>query len=457
MSSSQFVIAAAELICNFGCRTVRSLSLSLTLSSFLLIFSIACSLSNECHRRGIDHSSILEFSLSTGVDAFDVSSTRHCSQIRTRSTERHLSPLLSRPTMYSTVLTPPFYRHSSTSLYSSSSSLSSSTASTSSSSATTDLSAWRKELSAGDLQSLVDTAQKAARAAGDIILQAVEESNETGSAPLVSVYDKQAQVAIQTVIGERYPTQWFLQGKSVATVTEPPPPNEAAVHSAVLQASVSTSDILWIYDPIDGTANFASGLELSAVTVAVVYKGTAVVGVVYDPYQNELFTAVKGQGATLTHTSTGSTTKVFGHNEEYDVTHHRLHISSDVDSVHDAIVNVACPVDRSNTKDFAFSIRGVMALNGSTRGLRMVACSGLALAWIAAGRLTAHIAYDLNSWDLAAGALLIQEAGGKVTDLNGSPYVLSTRHVLCSNGILHDNILVILQQAGAASASPGGH
>eukprot|EP00957_Ditylum_brightwellii_P191368 14570594-Ditylum_brightwellii.AAC.1 len=96
-------------------------------------------------------------------------------------------------------------------------------------------------------------------------------------------------------------------------------------------------------------------------------------------------------------------------------------------------------------------MRGVLALNSKSRGLRVIACSALTTAWIAAGRLTAHFGYDLSSWDLCAGALLIKEAGGLVTDLDGSPYVLETRNMLCSNGRVHDEILDILREADAVS------
>lgn len=85
------------------------------------------------------------------------------------------------------------------------------------------------------------------------------------------------------------------------------------------------------------------------------------------------------------------------------------------------------------------------------RGIRVIACTALTTAWIAAGRLTAHYGYDIASWDLAAGALLIQEAGGKITDLDGSPYTLKTRNMLCSNGYVHDQVLDALREAGADS------
>jgi myo-inositol-1(or 4)-monophosphatase len=319
-----------------------------------------------------------------------------------------------------------------------------------------DAEAWRRELTSIDLQRLLATAEQAARAAGEIILQAAMFTAETGLPPEVATYDRMAQVAIQSIIGLRYPTQWFLQGKSAPTpssmapapppsttgMASIPPPDPAAVQSAVLQSSATTSDIFWIYDPIDGTTNFAAGLELSAVTMAVVYKGTVVVSVILDPYADELFSAVKGQGTFL--------------NKQ-----ERLFVNREIDHLEDAIAHVGYPDSlpttpvptaalERGTNTFAVALRGVRALNVHCRGVRMTACPALATAWIAAGRLAAHVAYDVNSWDLAAGALLIQEAGGRVTDLFGMPFVLSTRNILCSNGLVHDGILEVLDAADAS-------
>merc|ERR1712071_334644 len=94
------------------------------------------------------------------------------------------------------------------------------------------------------------------------------------------------------------------------------------------------------------------------------------------------------------------------------------------------------------------------ALSPKCRGIRVLACSALSLAWIACGRLTAHFGYDLSSWDLVAGALLIQESGGMVTELDGTDYSVETRTMLCSNGLVHDDILNILKDADAISFVP---
>jgi myo-inositol-1(or 4)-monophosphatase len=120
-----------------------------------------------------------------------------------------------------------------------------------------------------------------------------------------------------------------------------------------------------------------------------------------------------------------------------------LRVATGITQVQDAIINAGCPADPNA---FAASMRGIAALNSECRGLRMIACSALTTAWIAAGRLTAHFGYDLSSWDLVAGALLIQEAGDCVTDLDGSPYRLETRNMLCSNGLVHTPVLDVLRR-----------
>ena len=300
--------------------------------------------------------------------------------------------------------------------------------------------ARQTDLVSTDLQGLVHTAETAARAAGHVILEnlgcaskrATTSTDDPEAAQvktsikdIVTEHDKKAQVTVERVIRSAYPDHSFLGEEDVD-------PGAAASAQALSDRLRTTeSGFLWICDPIDGTANFASGLALCAVTVAVVYDGTAVVGIIYDPHSDEMFTAVKGQGAALNGRP--------------------LHVSEGITNIKDAIINAGCPAD---PYAFAASMRGIAALNSKSRGLRMIACSALTTAWIAAGRLTAHFGYDLSSWDLVAGALLIQEAGGCVTDLDGTPYRIETRNMLCSNGLVHDEVLKVLKEADAISFCP---
>jgi myo-inositol-1(or 4)-monophosphatase len=295
------------------------------------------------------------------------------------------------------------------------------------------------ELEPQQIQELLETAISAARAAGSIILahsgcsnqQIQDDHTRTSSTTtatttvkfnikdVVTKYDQQAQAVIEEIIRAKYPTHAFLGEESVGA--------GAQASEQALQDAVSNS-ILWIADPIDGTANFASGLPLCGVTVAVVYNGSALIGVIYDPHRDEVFAAVQNQGTTLNGKP--------------------IHVTKSIQKCKDAIINAGCPAD-SNA--FAASMRGMLALNTACRGIRVVACSALTLSWIACGRLTAHFGYDLSSWDLASGALIIKEAGGVVTDIDGSPYKLETRNMLCSNGLVHQEVLDILTSADAVS------
>jgi myo-inositol-1(or 4)-monophosphatase len=330
---------------------------------------------------------------------------------------------------------------------------------TTSTTTTINLDAWKKDLTLQECQNLLSTAERAARAAGAIIAahsgcgsfnnNNIENQQQQQQEiilekfnlkDIVTKYDKQAQEAIEAIVRHDFPTHSFLGEEHVAS-------GGAASELALVQAlQATTTGFVWICDPIDGTANFASGLPLSAVTVSVVYMGTPIVGVVYDPHGNELYSAIRGQGAALngrpiTTTTTTTTRSSLGAISS---------ASSSKVLLKNSIVNAGCPADPNA---FAASMRGVLALNAKCRGIRIIACSALTTAWIASGRLTAHFGYDLSSWDLVAGALLIQEAGGTVTELDGSAYRLETRTMLCSNGSveLHDEILSILKAADAIS------
>lgn len=287
---------------------------------------------------------------------------------------------------------------------------------------------------------MLSTAETAVREAGKIILtnlgcssNANSNSNSNSNAnsndvceiktsikDVVTKYDKEAQDIIKNVIQTAYPEHRILGEEDVD-------PGAAASEKALSVALEANDGFMWIVDPIDGTANFSSGLALCGVIVSVVYKDQTVIGVCYDPHADELFSAIKGQGAFVN----GDTP---------------MYVQQSIDDISDSIINAGCPADPNA---FETSMRGMLALNSKARGLRVIACTALTTAWIARGSLTAHFGYDIASWDLAAGALLIQEAGGKITDLDGSPYTLKTRNMLCSNGLVHDQVLEALREADA--------
>mmetsp|Transcript_8243 Transcript_8243/g.12633 ORF Transcript_8243/g.12633 Transcript_8243/m.12633 type:complete len:330 (-) Transcript_8243:161-1150(-) len=271
------------------------------------------------------------------------------------------------------------------------------------------------------LEEVLNVAIQASKAAGDIIVGnagGAEVMNiKANSRDLLTLIDPLCEKTIREIVLDNFPTHNFLGEEDV------PPGKEAS--AAALDAFLQKSgDWLWIVDPIDGTSNFVHGMPLCMPSVAVAYKGEVVVGVIYDPHREEYFTAMKGQGSQL--------------NGE------PIHVGKQA-TMGDAIVAMGSP---PGAESLEMSLKGVKVLMPKVRTIRMLGSAALMLAWVANGRLTCYWEYDLSSWDIAAGALLIQEAGGKFTDLDGNPYNLRHRKMIASNGKVHDDILTTLNDAG---------
>lgn len=178
---------------------------------------------------------------------------------------------------------------------------------------------------------------------------------------------------------------------------------------------------LWIVDPIDGTTNFASGIPLNMPSIAVAYEGEVMIGVLYDPHNNELFSAIRGKGAFL-------------NGESIQVGQEEI--------LGDATVGMESPAGQESLEQ---CVKAIQPLMPAVRTIRMLGSSAVMLPWVANGRLTAYWTPDECAWDIAAGALIVQEAGGRVTDLEGHDYTLRTRSLVSSNGKVHDALLEILQ------------
>jgi myo-inositol-1(or 4)-monophosphatase len=199
-----------------------------------------------------------------------------------------------------------------------------------------------------------------------------------------------------------------------------PPGKEAS--SAALEAKLAADKWLWIVDPIDGTTNFVNGMPLCMPSVAATFNGVVMVGVIYDCHRDELFSAIRGRGAFLNGDQIAVGTQ---------------------ETLGDAIVAMGSP---PATESMAMSLKGVAALMPQVRTIRMLGSAALMLAWVANGRLTCYWEYDLSSWDISAGALIIQEAGGKFTDLDGNDFTLRTRKICASNGKIHEQMLRVLRE-----------
>ena len=196
---------------------------------------------------------------------------------------------------------------------------------------------------------------------------------------------------------------------------------DCAILSEERGASANASAAIWIADPLDGTTNFAHGLPIFSVTLALLVNNVIEVGATYDPIYDELYTAQRGQGAYL--------------NGE------RLHVSA-VPTLDKALLVTGFPYDRrtsphNNLQQFAdFSLRA--------QGVLRLGSAALDLAAVAAGRLDGYWEFKINPWDIAAGVLLVTEAGGQVTAATGSPVDLFARQVAASNGLIHEEMIEVL-------------
>lgn len=177
----------------------------------------------------------------------------------------------------------------------------------------------------------------------------------------------------------------------------------------------------WIIDPIDGTTNYAHGLALFCVSIALEIDGVLAVGVIYDPMADELFTAERGEGARLNG--------------------QRIHVSKTTQLV-DALLCTGFPY--SVREKPGHLIHGFAEFMRQSRAVRRLGSAALDLCYTAAGRFDAFYEESLHSWDIAAGALLVQEAGGEVTGTRGEPFDAHAGHVVASNGHLHAAVLSTL-------------
>jgi len=175
----------------------------------------------------------------------------------------------------------------------------------------------------------------------------------------------------------------------------------------------------WYVDPVDGTTNFAHGFPAYNVTLGLEKAGEMVAGVIFDPTRNEMFAAEKGGGAYLNG--------------------HRIHVSK-APKVEESLVATGFP---SRKRHENINIHFYYQLAMISHGVRRAGAAALDLAYVASGRLDGFWEFGLNPWDMAAGILLVEEAGGRCSDMNGAPRHLRGRHILANNGLIHEEMLQI--------------
>lgn len=261
-----------------------------------------------------------------------------------------------------------------------------------------------------------------AREAGTLLLamQGMPRTvDEKGQADLVTDADRAAESLIKERLSAAFPGARLLL-------------EEGGAETA---AGKDHQDLLFIVDPLDGTTNYAAGIPHFAVSIGVKRDDTLVAGAIYHPNLDEMFVAVRGGGARLfdPRRPLGVALKVTG-----------------TSRLIESVVATGFAYGRYTNPDD----NGVefCALNLLTRGCRRNGAAALDLAWVAAGRFDAYWERGLKPWDLAAGCLLVTEAGGVVTDYEGGPCDLNLGEIVVSNGVVHQGVLDSITQARDAAA-----
>lgn len=270
------------------------------------------------------------------------------------------------------------------------------------------------ESSPKQLQTFLNIATLAATTAGNVLLKyqdnltAITEKGRPGD--LVTEADKEAEAQILEILQDHVPNHAILAEESGELGNEESP-------------------YLWAIDPLDGTTNYAHGYPVSAVSIGLLIAGVPQVGVVYNPFTNELFQAAKGLGATLNDRP--------------------LHVSSTA-KLEQSLLVTGFAYDRRETDDNNYA--EFCHLTHLTQGVRRSGSAALDLTSVACGRLDGYWERGISPWDMAAGIVLVEEAGGKVTAYDGSPLNLKSGRILATNGHLHDRLSQALQETPPLSS-----
>jgi myo-inositol-1(or 4)-monophosphatase len=250
-------------------------------------------------------------------------------------------------------------------------------------------------------------------------LQELEPIAREAGALLMSYFDRQIKIeykgdvdlvtaadrASEKLIVERLQTRW---------------PEHGIVGEEGTRSDVG-ADYRWLVDPLDGTTNFAHGYPVFCVSLAVEYQGQRIAGVVYDPTRDEMFAAKKGSGAQLN----GEPIRV-----------------SSTPRLSECLVATGFPSHKRHKNP---NIYFYHQLTLRSHGVRRAGSAALDLCNVASGRFDGFWEFNLNPWDTAAGVLIVEEAGGRVTDFSGGPFQIASRETVASNGLVHEALLAEFQ------------
>jgi myo-inositol-1(or 4)-monophosphatase len=231
--------------------------------------------------------------------------------------------------------------------------------------------------------------------------------DKKGPIDLVTAADLQVEREFRELIGQRFPSHTVLGEEQSSG------------------ADVPASRFRWIIDPVDGTTNFAHGLALFCSSIALEIDGELAVGAVYDPMADELFTAERGQGARLNGAPLRVTT---------------------CDRLVDALLVTGFPYTVREQRQKLVDL--FAAFLGEAQGVRRLGSAALDLCYVAAGRFEGFWEDRLHPWDMAAGVLIVAEAGGRVTDYADRPLDMVRGQIVASNGRVHSAMLETIAKAG---------
>jgi myo-inositol-1(or 4)-monophosphatase len=251
----------------------------------------------------------------------------------------------------------------------------------------------------------LEAAVAAAKAAGEVLRNSFGQHQEVtykGEVDLVTKADENAEQTIKEVLQENFPDYGML-----------------AEESGRFEGEVNSR---WIIDPLDGTTNYAHGFPVFSTSIALERDSEVVLGVVHDPIANETYTAERGSGATLNGEPIGV---------------------SDTDALIRALLATGFPYDRDEVP-IALDIFGQFAMR--TQSMRRLGSAALDLCYVAIGRLDGYYERGVKAWDIAAGVLILREAGGKVSDYLGHQLDLKIGEVVASNGPLHPSLISVTSE-----------
>ncbi|HNR22779.1 MAG TPA: inositol monophosphatase family protein [Steroidobacteraceae bacterium] len=255
------------------------------------------------------------------------------------------------------------------------------------------------------MQPPVNIAVRAARRAGEIIVRSMNrlesiQATAKSRNDFATEVDQAAEQEIIGIISRAYPQHAFLAEESGRT---------------------GESETVWIIDPLDGTTNYIHGFPTFAVSIACQHRGRLEHAVIYDPMRQEIFSASRGDGARLEN--------------------RRIRVSNRP-GMEGALIATGFPF-RANLEYADAYLAQLKVVMASAAGVRRPGAAALDLAYVAAGRVDGFWEFGLNAWDTAAGALLIQEAGGRIGTMSGAPYDLSP-HVVAGAPRVYDALLELL-------------